>query len=247
MWRAALVLIALLRVGSAHAAEPTRPTVWDLKLGAPAADQPPSDGFKSFACGSDGGPPLQPLSGWRDFAACRADAAGLHEIAIEYDDEQEYVARARGDLDALPRLAGTSELAFPLIVSARFDQAGILKAIRLVSDPRPDYRPDQGDAELRSRKDAYKLSGFLAARFAIDPKQDCVAEPPAPGESPVGQIFVKQRCTKRDGARRITLETRYLRKAGQSDRDPMLETRLTRGQFDSFTRLDIELVEDKRP
>lgn len=245
MWRAALTLAALLLAGAARADAPKRPTVWDLVLGAPVADQPPPDGFKSFACGSAGGPPLQPLSGWRDFAACRADTAGLHEVAVEYDDEQEYIARARGDLDALPRLAGTSELAFPIIVSARFDNAGILRAIRLVSDPRPDYRPDQGDAELRSRKDAYKLSGFLAARFDIDPARDCVVAPPAPGESPVGQIFVKQRCTKRDGVRRITLETRYLRKAGQSDRDPMLDTRLTRGQFDSFTRLDIELVEDR--
>jgi len=243
----AIILIALLVVASARAAEPKRPTVWDLKLGASAADQPPSDGFKSLACGSDGGPPMQRLSGWQDFASCRADAAGLHEVAVEYDDEQEYIARARGDLDALPRLAGTTELAFPVVVSARFDDVGILKAIRLVSDPRPDYRPDQGDAELRSRKDAYKLSGFLAARFAIEPPRDCVAEPPAPGETPVGQIFVKQRCTKRDGARRITLETRYLRKAGQSDRDPMLETRLTRGQFDSFTRLDVELVDAVRP
>jgi len=240
-------MTGLLLVASALAAEPKRPTVWDLKLGALAADQPPPDGFKSFACGSDGGPPMQRVAGWRDFASCRADLAGLREVAVEYDDEQEYIARARGDLDALPRLAGTTELAFPVVASARFDDAGILKAIRLVSDPRPDYRPDQGDAELRSRKDAYKLSGFLAARFAIEPQRDCIAEPPAAGESPVGQIFVKQRCIKRDGARRITLETRYLRKAGQSDRDPMLETRLTRGQFDSFTRLDIELVEGKQP
>jgi hypothetical protein len=245
--RVAITLVGLLVAASALAAEPKRPTVWDLKLGAPAADQPPLDGFKSFACGSDGGPPMQQLSGWQDFASCRADAAGLHEVAVEYDDEQEYIARARGDLDALPRLAGTTELAFPVVASARFDDAGILKAIRLVTDPRPDYRPDQGDAELRSRKDAYKLSGFLAARFAIDPTVDCIAEPPAAGESPVGQIFVKQRCTKRDGARRIILETRYLRKVGQSDRDPMLATRLTRGQFDSFTRLDIQLIDAAHP
>ena len=237
-----LVLAAV----SARAAEPKRATVWDLTLGAPAADQPPPEEFKSFACGSDGGPPLQQLAGWPDFATCAADAAGLHEVAFEYDDEQEYIARAHGRLDDLPRLAGTTELAFPLIASARFDDAGILRAIRLVSDPRPDYRPDQGDAELRSRKDAYKLSGFLAARFAIEPARDCTTEPPALGESPVGQVFVKQRCVKRDGARRVTLATRYFRKAGQTDRDPTLATRLTRGEFESETRLDIELVEGSR-
>jgi hypothetical protein len=239
--RLALAVALALAAASALAAEPRRSTVWDLKLGAPVVDQPAPDGFKSFACGSDGGPPMQRLAGWADYARCRADRAGLHEIAFEYDDEAEFVARARGQLDLLPRLAGTSELAFPVIVSGRFDDAGILKAIRLVSDPRPDYRPDQGDAELRSRRDAYKLSGFLAARFDIDPARDCVAVPPTAGEAPVGQIFVKQDCVKSDGARRLRLATRYLRKPGQSDRDPMLESRLTRGQFESATRFEIEV------
>ena len=38
-------------------------------------------------------------------------------------------------------------------------------------------------------------------------------------------------------------QTRYFRTAGQSDRDPTRATRLTGGQFESETRLNIELVE----
>ncbi|MBI3513438.1 MAG: hypothetical protein HY060_05145 [Proteobacteria bacterium] len=240
-WQAALWLGAALLAGPLAAAEPRRLTVWDLPLGAPATALPPPDAFKGFACGSDGGPPLQQLAGWSTYAACGRDASGLREVYFEYDDEQEYIARAHGRVEELPRLAGTAELAFPVVVSALFDDAGILRAIRMVSDPRPDYRPDQGDGELRSRREAYKLGSFLAARFAIDPRRDCVAQPAADGESPVGQVFVKQRCEKRAAGRRITLETRYLRKAGQHDRDPTLDTRLTRGQFDSATRLEIVL------
>jgi hypothetical protein len=239
---AAALIGATLALGlAARAAEPPRATVWDLVLGAPAAAQPPAAAFRRLACGGNGGPPLRALAGWSDVMRCAPEPSGLREVAVEYDDEAEYVARARGELDRLPRVAGTTELAFPVVVSGLFDAAGILKAIRLVSDPRPDYRPDQGDAELRGRRDAYKLASFLAARFAIEPQRDCVAEPPAPGESAVGAVFVKQRCEKRADGRRITLESRYLRKAGQSDRDPTLPTRLTRGQFDSETRLEIAL------
>ncbi len=244
MRHAQVVLTALLlaaAAGSARGAGADRLTIWDLVLGAPAAAQPTAAAFRVLACGSNGGPPLRALVAWTDFAACRAEPSGLHEVYVEYDDEAEYVARARGRLAELPRIAGTSELAFPVVASALFDAAGVLRAIRLVSDPRPDHRPDQGDAELRGRKDAYKLASFLAARFAIDPQRECVAQPPAPGESPVGQIFVKQHCETHAGGRRITLDSRYLRKAGQYDRDPALDTRLTRGQFDSETRLEVAL------
>src|SRR5262245_45726616 len=70
-------------------------TVWDLKLGLPIAAQPPPREFGGFACGANGGPPRQPLTGWTDFMRCTAEPNGLREVYFEYDDEYEYIARAR--------------------------------------------------------------------------------------------------------------------------------------------------------
>ena len=57
---------------------PTRSEVWDLKLGAPAAALPTD--FDAYACGTNGGPPSVPLSGWSDFRRCRPEASGLREV-----------------------------------------------------------------------------------------------------------------------------------------------------------------------
>src|SRR5204862_3702459 len=124
--------------------------------------QPKPQEFQNFACGSNGGPPRAQLSGWADFARCRAEASGLHEVYFEYDDELEYIARAR-DLDReITRFAGTTETGFPVIVSALFDDNGILRAIRIVTDSRPDYRNDVTEADLRKRDEAYLFGGIMA-------------------------------------------------------------------------------------
>ena len=71
---------------------PSRAEVWDLKLGTPATALP--SGFGEYACGTNGGPPSQPLSGWGDFRRCRLEPSGLHEVYFRYDDELEYWAKA---------------------------------------------------------------------------------------------------------------------------------------------------------
>ena len=71
--------------------------------------------FRAFACGSNGGAPRAPLTGWSDFARCRAEPNGLHEVYFEYDDELEFIARAK-DIDReITRWAGTTEVAFPVV------------------------------------------------------------------------------------------------------------------------------------
>src|ERR1700681_1281454 len=57
---------------------PARAEVWDLRLGT-GVDQLP-DAFADYACGTNGGPPSIPLTGWRDFLRCRGDAEGLREV-----------------------------------------------------------------------------------------------------------------------------------------------------------------------
>jgi hypothetical protein len=236
------VIAALLCwTGIAGAEELHRATVWDLKLGQPISAQPSPNAFRGFACGSNGGPPRQRLTGWSDFARCGAEPSGLHEVYFEYDDELEYIARAK-DLDReVARWAGTTEFAFPVIVSALFDANGVLKGIRVVTDPRPDHRDDTTDADLRRRDDAYLLGGRMASRFAIDAKRDCTALPPAEGESAVGERLIKQSCELEDSAhnQKVALRVNFFRKPGQSAFNPQMSTQLTQGQFESSARLEV--------
>src|SRR5438045_5517202 len=153
--RATTFLLGLICCTAAAAQELRRATVWDLKLGRPLGAQPPSDQFRGFACGANGGPPRQPLSGWDDFMRCPVEPNGLREVYFEYDDEYEYIARARDLPREIARWAGTTEAGFPVIVSALIDDQATVQGIRIVTDPRPDHRPDAMDANLKTRTDAY--------------------------------------------------------------------------------------------
>jgi hypothetical protein len=238
---AKLLLMFLCCSFMAGAQELRRATVWDLKLGQPISQQPSPDEFRGFACGSNGGPPRQPLAGWADFARCRAEGDGLHEVYFEYDDELEYIARAKDLEQEVARWAGTTETAFPVIVSALFDGNGILKGVRIVTDARPEHRNDIAETNLRTRADAYVFGGIMASRYNIDSSRDCKALPPGEGESAVGALFVKQSCELTDAKnrRKIVVRASYFRKPGQSGVNPQLPTQLTQGQFESSARLEI--------
>ena len=216
-----------------------RATIWDLKLGAPIAEQPPPGAFRAFACGSNGGAPRAALTGWADFRRCPAEPDGLREVYFEYDDELEYIARAHDDELAISRWAGTHEVTFPVIVSALFDGGGVLRGIRMVTDARPEHRNDITEADRKKRDEAYTLATVMAARFNIDPAHDCEAIPPAEGESPVGSLFIKRVCERHDGGRRIVVRASLYRKPGQSGYNPQLPTQLTQGQFESSARVEI--------
>jgi len=240
-YAAKLAFALLIGCSAAGAQELRRATVWDLMLGQPVSAQPSPNEFRGFACGSNGGPPRQRLSGWSDFARCPAEPSGLREVYFEYDDELEYIARARDLEREVARWAGTTEMQFPVIVSALFDNSGVLKGVRLVTDPRPEHRVETSDAELATRTEAYLFGGRMASRFDIDPKRDCTALAPAEGETPVGGLFVKQACERTDAERhrRLVLRVNYFRKPGQSAFNPQMPTQLTQGQFESSARLEV--------
>jgi hypothetical protein len=242
MRHATALVLGLICCSPAMGAEDLRrATVWDLAIGQPIAAQPPADEFRGFACGANGGPPRAQLSGWNDFRRCPAEATGLREVYFEYDDEYEYIARAKDLPREVARWAGTTEAGFPVIVSALFDEAGVLRGIRIVTDARPEHRNELIEANLRKRADAYLFGGVMAARYGIDAARDCTALPAADGESAVGALFVKQSCEKTDAERglKIAMRASYFRKAGQSGANPQLPTQLTQGQFESSARLDI--------
>ena len=241
-YRIPLILCAACAMAALAVAQPMRrATIWDLKVGAPIAAQPNPSEFRGFACGSNGGPPRAPLTGWADFKRCSAEPDGLREVYFEYDDELEYIARAHDNDREISRWAGTHEVTFPVITSALFDDAGVLKGIRMVTDARPEHRNDITEANRKKRDEAYTLGTVMASRFNIDPAQDCQAVPPAEGETPVGSLFVKLACARNDLAagRRIVVRANLFRKPGQSGYNPQLPTQLTQGQFESSARVEI--------
>jgi hypothetical protein len=206
---------------------PVRHEVWDIQLGAKAADLP--DDYVDFACGTNGGPPSTPLTGWKDYRRCRPDANGLHEVYFRYDDELEYWAKANNLEAQMEQYVGTKTYGFPIVVSALIDDGGVVRGIRIVSDP----RDPTGD-----REEAYLLRNFLNARFGREGWQceDLAAEP---GETPVTGIFIKQRCEKDiEGGMHGLLITRHLRKPGQSQYDPQ-SGKETTNQFESSVRFEL--------
>ena len=243
---AVFVALALIASTATAAAQINRrANIWDLKLGEGVAAQPSPNEFRGFACGSNGGAPRAPLTGWKDFARCRAEPNGLHEVYFEYDDELEYVARARDLEREITRWFGTTEAGFPIITSALFDKDGVLKGIRLVTDSRPEHRNDITEANVRKRADAYMFGGIMAPRYEIDPQKDCTALPPSDGETDVGGTFVKQTCehVSATGTRKAFLRVSFFRKPGQSAYNPQLPTEMTAGQFESSARIEIFVVD----
>jgi hypothetical protein len=223
------VLAASLALGLAAAAAqaPDPGEIHGLRLGLKAATMS-LDGFGELACGSNGGPPRQRIDGWTEFGKCRAEPSGLHEVYARFDDEDEYVGRAIDQPLYAAGRAGTRVAGHPIILSVLFDDQGVLRGLRFVSDPR---------GSPIERRMAHLLR--LAIINHYDPEGwACTDLPGEPGETPVGGVFIKQRCTKTTSERNMTVEAHFLRKPGQSDIDPATGD-YTSGQFESWTRFEL--------
>jgi len=198
--------------------------IWDIQLGTPIARLP--DEFTDLACGTNGGPPSRALENWQDFRLCRIEGSGLREVYFRYDDELEYWAKANNLLDQMEQYSGTKTYGFPIIASVLISDEGIVRGIRIVSDPRED------------REEAYLLRNFLSARLGREGWQ-CEDFPPAEGEGAVAGIFLKQRCRKQvDGETTAFLSARHLRKPGQGQFDRQ-SGKETKGQFESVVRFEL--------
>lgn len=201
-------VLAAWIAGGAVAAE--RPTVWDVPLGASPADLPES--FSEFACGTAGGPPGRPLAGFAGYGECPADPSGLHEVYFRYDDEAEYVARALEQETAVAVHTGTRVYGTPVIVSALFDSAGIVRGIRMASDSR--------GVEPGDRNDHWMLAAHLMHRFGSEGWR-CKSLEPEPGETPAATYWLKDRCEKTDEEAALTVVREYYQRRGESFTDAM--------------------------
>ena len=87
-----------------------------------------------------------------------------------------------------------------MIVSGLFDAGGTLAGLRIVTDPQ---------ASPQDRKQAYTLTNFFKARYGSE-GWDCTDAPAAPGETPVGILYINQRCAKLvKGDMRAVIETGF--------------------------------------
>jgi hypothetical protein len=188
---------------------PTRLNVWDIRIGEAASEIP--DGFVNHACGTNGGPPSVALASFAEFKKCRRDADGLREVYFEYDDELEYWARALDLKAEISMYAGTTAYEFPVVASVLFDDAGLAKGERLVTDPRQQLS--------RDRNEFWILADFIRHRFGDD-GWECKDLPPDEGESPAGSNFVKNHCEKTRNGLYLVLEQRYFQKKGHQLLDP---------------------------
>jgi hypothetical protein len=219
--------LVLLVPGITTASGQSPPKIWDVKLGTSVGELPDEE-FVDPACGTNGGPPGLRIATFEQFERCNPEASGLREIWFRYDDEEEYIARAARDPDAIARANAMLVLGQPVLLSLLVDRAGLVQGYRIITDPRAD--PDL-------REDAYLLARAFKARFGAD-DWDCGDMQPNTGETPIDGEFVKQRCEKVFNGQQVTLESRHYHKPGQAQIDPNTG-RLTVNQFESSTRFQI--------
>ena len=204
-------------------------TVFDIKTGMHYEDLPRS-AFMLFSCGTNGGPPARKLKkGFADFEKCdKEDNTQLREVYFEYDDEALYWAKANYE-KRLVRFQGTKVMAYPSILSLLFNDDGIVKGVRIMTDPR---------ATLFERKKAVLLKKHLFGMWGKTP-WDCKDVPKLEGETSVSekQKFIKDICIKYQEDKYIILQSRYYRKKGQTGFNPEGGQTLT--YFESWTKLEV--------
>ncbi len=228
--RSLFLLLAALAIGlscSRPRAQELATKIWDIKLGTPVAELP-LDQFVDPACGTNGGPPARVLKGFAEFALCPLDKpTSLHEVWFRYDDEMEYIGRARRS-EIMIRLYQANVLGGePIITSLLIDDAGLVQGYRIVSDPR---------APGSLRAEAYGLADLF--KGLVDPGLDCTDLPPAPGERPVDDTFVKQACEAKSDGQVTRIEARHYYKPGQYLVDPN-DNRINENEFESSARLEV--------
>jgi hypothetical protein len=218
--------VVTLATAGARAQTPA-PKIWDIKLGTPVASLP-LDQFVDPACGTNGGPPARVLNGFGDFAQCAVEkATGLREVWFRYDDEMEYVGRARRSDIMVRQFQANSLAGQPIITSLLIDEAGLVQGYRIVNDTRVE-----GSTRLAAFGLADLFKGIAGTGLV------CTDLPPAEGERPVDDWFVKQICEQNAEGRTVHIESRRYYKAGQYAVDPN-DNRVTENQFESSARLEV--------
>jgi hypothetical protein len=223
---AAAAFRLLAEATTAHAQAPP-PKIWDVTFGI-AVSALPLDQFVDPACGTNGGPPARVLKSFAEFAQCaRERTTGLHEVWFRYDDEMEYIARARRSDIMIRQYQANSLAGQPIITSLLIDDAGLVQGYRIVNDPR---------VEGRTRVDAFGLADLFKGIAGLG--LNCTSLPLGEGERPIDDWYAKEICEKSADGRVFRIESRRYYKAGQYAVDPN-ENRPTENLFESSARIEV--------
>jgi len=212
-------------------AEALKPDFRTLAIGLKASELP-TEGYEGFACGSNGGPPFEPLTGWVDYARCKPEAGnGLHEVYVEFGTRTERLSQMfRDEFNEelwIQPYGGTRIANFPVVLSLLFDDEGVVRAFRAVTDAR---------AEMEDRNRAYLLRFRVYGLYGND-GWDCVERPPTGGITPVGEMYVNEVCRKAVDGKRVRVESHVFRRPGQTGVDA--QGMFMPGQFESMTRWEV--------
>jgi hypothetical protein len=131
-------------------------------------------------------------------------------VYFRYNDEGEYVARALEQAHDIERLRGTRVYGFDVMTSALLDGAGVLRGIRVVTDPR--------GVEPGTRNDHWRLGALLMRHFG-ETDWDCQELPLAERETAITSFFVKRRCTKLTADASLKVEQDYYHRSGEGFTD----------------------------
>ena len=220
-------VFAMSLAGGAAGAQDLPPKIWDIKLGIPISALPLKD-FVDPACGTNGGPPARVLKDFEEFTVCPVEpTTGLREVWFRYDDEMEYVARARRSGVLIRQYQANSLAGQPIITSLLIDNAGLVQGYRIVNDPRVDSS---------TRIAAFDIANLFKGMAGMG--MPCTDLAPAEGERPIDDIFIKEVCELKTDDKVTRVESRRYYKPGQFAVDPN-ENRLTENQFESSARIEV--------
>lgn len=209
--RVSLFLFAAAVPSLAHA-QPLEPDYRQLAL-RHTIETMPTDKIEIYACGSKGAAPLARISGWTDYMKCHPDELGLREVYIEFDTElMRMVDNAEEQYGQSPwfkKYAGTRVANFAVVMSVLFDENGVARKFRAVTDQR---------AEAHERSQAFMFRLRVLPKYGSE-NWTCVDRERTSRETPVGNQFINQFCEARVGGKLVTMETHLFRKRGQTGLD----------------------------
>jgi hypothetical protein len=199
----AALILALTSVSdrTAVAAEdPLEGDLRDLSVGM-TVDELPTERYVDLACGNRGGEPGKPIDGWKDYAACPADEAGLHEVAFAYAEDNPWAA-------VNDKWEGTKVAGHPVQPSLLITADGVVKGIRIVTNGR----------RLYLKKKAYLLPVRIMGRYGRD-GWACEEAEPGGGKTAIGGMFIDRTCEKIFHDRHLVMKVDLYRTAEQQGRD----------------------------
>ncbi|MBP0111037.1 hypothetical protein [Bradyrhizobium vignae] len=190
----ALPLSLLLAVG-AHANARQAADLRDLSLGMLIANISAEE-YVGLACADREG---AKLAAWSEFRACPADDMGLRAISFRFNNEINPLAAVNHKYE------GTKLGGHPVLLTGVVDRNGVLKRIRVDTDP---------NARPFWHKKAHLLAVIVRARYGDD-GWTCRDAERHTGETSVGGLLIKERCEKNSEHRQLVLYREVYRRAGQ--------------------------------